>query len=46
MAKTENLKFINRDYLQTECDRKNVQADLIKLYMNITHQTNHQSPSD
>ncbi len=39
MAKTENLKFINRDYRQTECDRKNVQGDLIKLYMNLTHQT-------
>ncbi len=41
MAKTENLKFINRNYRRTKCDRKNVQADLMKLYMNLTHQMFH-----
>ena len=39
MAKTENLQFTNSDYRETGCHRKNVQADLIKPYTNVTHLT-------
>ena len=39
MAKIENLYFTNSDYRETECHRKNVETDLMKLYMNLTHLT-------